>query len=143
MSDKYRMSEGHLQNILLALKENEKPGCTIRGYIDNQKTAVIAYGDNDYYIWDNGGEIGVEVINSSEQYNIPMTRYSTPLNALTVAYRIKQILDNKEIDYDFEHSDEKSEIFLKCFNREERMFEHFSVKNCEVYDEEDDDEEEM
>lgn len=137
------MDRGHLSNILLALKANELPDSRIVGYVSNQQTAVVDYKNTWFCIWDNGGEIGVEKINEGEPRFAPMTIYDKPLNALTMAYRIRQMIEGKEIDYDFEHRDEKSEIFLKCFNREEKMYEYFSQTDCEVNDEEDDEEAEM
>lgn len=135
------MDRGHLSNILLALTANELTDSRIVGYVSNQQTAIVDYKNTWFCIWDNGGEIGVEKINDDEPRFAPMTYFGRPLNALTMGYRLGQIIEGKEIDYDFEHRKEKSEIFLKCFNREEKMYEHFSQTDCEVNDEEDDEEE--
>jgi len=140
MSRRY-MDRGHLSNILLALTANELTDSRIVGYVSNQQTAIVDYKNTWFCIWDNSGEIGVEKVNGDEPRFTPMAIYDKPLNALTMGYRLKQMIEGKEIDYDFEHRDEESEIFLKCFNREEKMYEYFSMKDCEVNYEEDDEEE--
>ena len=145
MSDKH-MDRGHLLNILIMLKNYECTDMSIRGFIDSGHTAVVDYHNKDFYIWDNGGEMGVEEINSGKSRYAPMTNFGSPLNALTMAYRINQILQGKEIDYDFKYEDEQSNNLLKSMGLKELMYEHFNnhafdkentdnfIKNSRMYD---------
>jgi len=123
MTNKY-LDRGHLLNILLALTKRECEDARLLGFIENQKTAIVDYKHNAYYLWDNGGEMGVEAINSNCPVYAPMTIFSSSLNCLTVAYRIDKLLKNEEIDYNFEYSNEESSAFLDGLGRKEEMYEH-------------------
>ena len=135
MSKKY-MDGGHLLNILIALESRECSEARILGFIHNQQIAVVEYKNTNYYLWDNGGEMGVIKIKNELGEHIPLSAFSKPLNALTVAYRIGQVLNDKPIDYDFVYSDEESSAFLGGLGREEEMYKHMYGENNEEDDEE-------
>ncbi|MDO5577198.1 MAG: hypothetical protein Q4F84_08970 [Fibrobacter sp.] len=123
MTKKY-MDRGHLLNILLALTKRECEGARLLGFLENQQTAVLEYEHKAYYLWDNGGEMGLDEINVDLPCFIPMSNFGQKLNSLTVAYRINKILHTKDIDYDFAYSNEESAEFLKTLGRKEEMYEH-------------------
>ncbi len=125
------MDRGHLLNIIIALEYGDFGGIRIHGYIQNQKTAILQYENEWYSMWDNGGEIGVEKLNSNNPRYAPMTNFGSPLNAATMAYRITQILKDKEIDYDFKYENAESEAFLNEYGCKELMYEHFSFKGAD------------
>ena len=135
MLDKY-INEGHLLNILIALESRECKEARILGFIHNRQIAVVEYKNTNYYLWDNGGEMGVIKVNDEIDEHIPLSAFSKPLNALTVAYRIGQALNGKPIDYDFAYSDEESSAFLDGLGREEQMYKHMYGENNEEEDEE-------
>ena len=134
MSKKY-MDRGHLLNILIALVSRECDGVKTAGFIHNQQTAIIDYKNTAYYIWDNGGEIGVEKINSGMSEFVPLSVFGNPLNALTVAYRIGQVLNEKSVNYDFLYNNEESSDFFKVFGRKEEMYKHMYGEENENDDE--------
>ena len=117
------MDRGHLLNILMALENRENTDVRLIGYVQNQQTAILQYNSEWYCAWDNGGEIGVEKLNNDMIRYAPMTVFKSPLNALTMGYRLKQIFENKDIDYDFKYADEESEAFLNEYGRTEEMYE--------------------
>lgn len=135
MRKKY-MDRGQLLNILLALTKHECQQAEVIGFVHNQQTAVVEHKNKSYFIWDNGGEMGVEEINNEPGVCVPMTCFGSPLNALTVAYRISQVLQDKEIDYDFAYSNEESTAFLKTIGRNEEMYEQVSEQFEDDADEE-------
>ena len=129
------MDRGHLLNILLALENRENTDVRLIGYLQNQQTAILQYENEWFCAWDNGGEIGVEKLNTDMVRYAPMTAFTSPLNALTMGYRLKQIFENKDIDYDFKYEDAESEAFLNEYGRTEEMYEHFA---CNEEDENED-----
>lgn len=53
-------------------------------------------------IWDNGGEIGVQVVNDHGLPAMIPSRGSAPLSRALLAERIRQVLDGEDIDYNTE-----------------------------------------
>lgn len=130
MPQKY-MDRGHLLNILIGLERSECVGAKTVGLIHNQQTAVVEFKNTSYFIWDNGGEMGVKKINAELGEHIPLTAFGKPLNALTVAYRIGQVLTGEAIGYDFAYSNDESSVFLRSNGRDEKMYEHLYGENNE------------
>lgn len=58
-------------------------------------------------VWDNGGEAGVELVNSGEVARFaPLTWHSTTLNAATVAYRVAAMMRGEDVDWDYRLDDD-------------------------------------
>lgn len=130
------MDRGHLMNILMALEYRELDDMKVIGFVQNQQTAILQYENEWFCAWDNGGEIGVEKMNTDMVRYAPMTVFGSPLNSLTMAYRLKQIFKNKDIDYDFKYDNHESEAFLNKFGRTEKMYEHFACNEEDENEEE-------
>ena len=55
-----------------------------------------------YIVWDNGGEVGVEEINSGDLARFfPLTWWDTVLDAGTLYMRLISVLRDEEIDFDY------------------------------------------
>lgn len=107
-----KMNKGKLAVILRILQEEYgitmMNGFNILGFIHNNKTALVELSGLNYYMWDNGGELGIEEINARYHDNNKLSSMLpfTSVDPLTMAYRIKQFFNNESIDYDFnEHND--------------------------------------
>jgi hypothetical protein len=115
------MNKGRLAVVLKILQEEYKHvmnGFNILGFIHNGNTAIIEFRNLTYFIWDNGGELGIEEIN--KKYNndelaamIPLTNFESELNALTIAIRCKQYFDGSKIDYSFKADLETNNQYCK------------------------------
>jgi len=65
--------------------------------LGKQKTWLVATGGVEFFVWDNGGEIGVEIINSGK---IP--RFAPIIEhegTYTTAFRVAALLRGDEIDF--------------------------------------------
>ncbi len=54
-----------------------------------------------FLVWDNGGEIGVELINSGELARFVPTRwFGRPVGPITMLVRLKTVLRGEEVDWE-------------------------------------------
>ena len=125
-----KMNKGLLAVVLRILKEeysNTMNGFNILGFINNNKTSIVELKGLTYYMWDNGGEIGIEEINAryNDNNNLPNM---IPLisNPLTMVYRIKQVFNNETIDYNFDDPKDILESYLEMLNI--NSIENFEMK---------------
>lgn len=63
-----------------------------------------------FLVWDNGGEVGVELLNHATMRFFPLTRFGVSLSPGTLAYRLRMVLCDEPIDYDFIEDVEVDEI---------------------------------
>ncbi|MBC8508799.1 MAG: hypothetical protein H8D34_28410 [Chloroflexi bacterium] len=63
---------------------------------------VVEYHRGWYMVWDNGGEIGVGLINAEELPGMVPTETTPATTAQTVALRIFTLLKGEAIDWEFE-----------------------------------------
>ena len=61
--------------------------------------ALVAYKGVFFFVWDNGGEVGVQEVNSDDSRFFPPHWHDEPLNVDTLAYRLICCLRGEEIDY--------------------------------------------
>lgn len=52
-------------------------------------------------LWDNGGEIDIQIVNGARVASIPMTSFGSPVSASTLAYRLGMSIKGRhgEIDW--------------------------------------------
>lgn len=67
-------------------------------------------------LWDNGGEIGVQVVNDLGLPGMVPTRGSKPLSRALVAERIRTMLDGDSIDYNAEPNLEVEDAIMAGAN---------------------------
>jgi hypothetical protein len=69
----------------------------------HSSTMLVLWQGTFYFLWDNGGELGLQRVNDDTGRHIPMV--SDPLTirqmALTMTVRILAALRNQPIDYGF------------------------------------------
>lgn len=74
-------------------------GCGVRVPAD---PALVECDGVSFLVWDNGGEIGVSKVNAGEDARFfPITYFDEALDAETLAYRLRQVVLGRSID--FEH----------------------------------------
>lgn len=65
-------------------------------------TVFVEYRNTIFQVWDNGGEIGVEKVNSGDLPRFaPLTYFERVCTAWTMTYRLLAILRGAEIDFGF------------------------------------------
>ena len=117
-----KMNNGKMAAVLKILQqEYEKVmnGFNVKGFIQNGNTAIVELKGLTYYMWDNGGEIGIEEINSRYYNNdklakmIPLTSWGLDIDVLTLAYRCIKAFNGEPIDYDFKEKKYIAESYLE------------------------------
>lgn len=86
----------HTKTLLSLLAEQ---GIFLRGWIDDEKTAILEKQGRLFTVWDNGGEIGVERINTSYLRMIPYVSNGVAVTLETLAYRLLAAVRGEEVDW--------------------------------------------
>lgn len=116
-----KMNKGKFALLLRVLQEEYRStmnGFRVIGFIHNNQTAIVELKGLTYYMWNNGGELGIEVVNARYNDNnilpkfIPLTDYSSKLNELTMAYRCSRVFNGEPIDYSYIEVDENQKAYI-------------------------------
>jgi len=78
--------------------------------LEKSSTRLVEVCGKSYLVWDNGGEVGVELLNSGRSDRFPMRWWSIALDSGTLAYRLCQVITGEPIDYDFRMDFDLAEI---------------------------------
>lgn len=95
------LAAGNAATIPEMLQEFERfKGCSVR--VNSPDTPLVEGDGVAFLVWDNGGEIGVSKVNSGEIPRFfPTTHFEEALDAETLAYRLRQVVLGRLIDFEY------------------------------------------
>lgn len=74
---------------------------TVQRIEDSEGTRFVRVHGRAYLVWDNGGEVGCELLNTQEVRFFPLDCDGIELDSGTLAHRLVCVIKDEPIDYAF------------------------------------------